>query len=264
MDSGFSRRRGQRAKFNDCRSTFAYLVAVVLFLFMVVTWMFIAQKATLFLHGTYQTTVDTPHLDLDKYMRKDVPPETSLVQCSLATPSDPSEVAANGMITITVRHDLSPIASDFFVEMIETNYFDGIYIFRVIKGFVAQWGIRHKEIKDQQVFIPLDPPDGKDEIHDQTLSNLRGTLSFAGGNPATKQVFVNMGNNQRLDKENGRPFATVNDAGMAVMDKLYADYKDGQGQVKALGDGLDAIREHFPCWSKVESCQLLRKRGHTW
>ena len=200
-------------------------------------------------------------------------PSISLLLCTVSTPPLPPElqqqqqqqqdaasnsVTANGILKITVRHDLSPIASKIFLELVQAHHFDGVFIFRVLKGFVAQFGVRTAGEEDVVAdYHYTKPPNVKDDVHDRTLSNVRGTLSFAGGNPATEQVFVNMGNNERLDKENSRPFATVDEQSMQILDQLYTGYKDGQGQIKTLNKGAVAMREAFPRMSRVEGCQVV-------
>jgi cyclophilin family peptidyl-prolyl cis-trans isomerase len=97
-----------------------------------------------------------------------------------------------------VRHNLVPIASRVFFDLVKAHHFDGVFIFCVLPGFIVQWGVRAARVPGL-----AKPPQTKDAIvPDQTLTNVRGTLSFVGGNPATEQVFVNLGNSQRLDKEN--------------------------------------------------------------
>jgi cyclophilin family peptidyl-prolyl cis-trans isomerase len=193
-------------------------------------------------------------------------PGRSLVECTISTPPIglPGDEASggasrstlgvvHGMLQITVRHDMAPIASQVFLDLVHAHHFDGVFIFRVLPGFIAQWGVRTARVPGL-----TKPPKTKDTIvSDQTLSNVRGTLSFAGGNPATEQVFVNLGNNQRLDKENSRPFATVASASMPLLDQLYTGYKDGQGQIKTIHQGEAAMREAFPRMSRVEVCQAV-------
>jgi len=178
----------------------------------------------------------------------------TFVECKVTTPmaNSADTSVANGVLQITVRNDLSPIASKVFVDLVNAHYYDGVFIFRVLKGFVAQWGFHNKWTKTTK------PPKTKDAVHENTLSNLRGTLSFAGGNPAVQQVFVNLGNNARLDKEDSRPFATLSQESMDIVDELYMEYKDGQGQIKALQkEGVNAVLEIFPKMSKVESCHTV-------
>lgn len=187
----------------------------------------------------------------------------TLVECYVKMPHHDDNNDLKGIIQITVRHDLSPIASAVFVDLVQSQHFDNVFIFRVLKDFVAQWGVptgNNNNPKNKTT----KPPKTKDNVHNMTLSNVRGTLSFAGGNPATEQVFVNLGNNQRLDQENSRPFASVSDTSMTeVLDRLYTGYKDGQGQIKALKQGEQAVLEEFPHMSKVEKCRIVAKFSST-
>lgn len=197
-----------------------------------------------------------------------------LVECLIGTPKAPfvnenneKEAGAEGLIEIQVRQDLSPIASKVFLDLVKAQYYDGCFIFRVLEGFVAQWGHHH--------FLDVDfdnsnhkigpwpdttkPPKEKDEfVKGKTLSNKRGTLSFAGGNPQIQQVFVNLADNTRLDVLHSYPFATLTEKSMTqVMDKLYMGYKDGEGQIKALEKGEKATLEQFPRMSMVEQCRVV-------
>jgi hypothetical protein len=69
------------------------------------------------------------------------------------------------------------------------------------------------------------------------------------------QVFINLGANQRLNGD-GRPFATIDEASMAIVDRLYSGYKDGDGQVGAVARGQEEVRRRFPNMSWIESCHL--------
>ena len=195
--------------------------------------------------------------------------DISVVTCLISTPSSLSASAttvrttddnagANGSILITVRHDLSPVASKVFIDLVMAHHFDNVFIFRVLKGFVAQWGVRTAGTENQVLssLVNNKPSSTKDAVHGKTLSNVRGTLSFAGGNPATMQVFVNLGNNQRLDQENSRPFATLDHSSMNIMDQLYTGYQDGQVKTLALGQAV--MREKFPRMSLVDHCRVVQ------
>jgi len=73
-----------------------------------------------------------------------------------------------------------------------------------------------------------------------TQSNTRGMISFAtaGPNTRTTQVFINFGDNSRLDRLGFAPFAKVI-SGMEVVDQLYADY--GEGAPDGGGPAQDRI-----------------------
>ena len=184
------------------------------------------------------------------------------VQCTITTPHSARSSAevANGKFHITVRPDLAPQSSAAFVQLVRSNYYNsGVYFHRVIKGFIAQAGI-NPNYRDKR------PPTPKETTPDlpssKSLSNVRGTVSFAGGNMHLGQIFINLGNNRRLDVENNddgstRPFGTVDDADeMAnVFDKLYTSYKEGSGQVKAVKS--DDVASQFPDMSRIEECHVV-------
>lgn len=255
---GVNLRRGQR-KANQGKiagNLFFYCLTGIIFLLFVITWFVINEKTNKSLHDIADATAEARNLGA---MRKAPPGQTSLVQCTVQNPHDASS-SFEGVLTITVRHDLSPLHSKIFLQMVTAHHFDGTFIFRVLHNFIAQWGIRHKEIEHTAPLPDPQPHNIKDVVTPDTMSNTRGTLSFAGGNPATKQVFVNLGDNERLDKENSRPFATVDEASMTVLDQLYHGYQEGQGQVKALTQlGLAGIQEQFPKWSQIGHCQVIQR-----
>jgi hypothetical protein len=66
-------------------------------------------------------------------------------------------------------------------------------------------------------------------------------------------VFINLGNNARLDGD-GRPFATLDEESMQLIDQLYSGYEDGQGQVGAVNKG--EVSQKFPEMSWVEACYI--------
>lgn len=198
--------------------------------------------------GNGNVVVETTYTLRNK--RKKLP----LVECALSTPRPSVNASTSGHIRITVRSDLSPIASRVFLDLVESHYYDGTLIFRVLRNFIAQWGVR----SGNDPWPNPKPPKTADQITNGTLSNRRGTLSFAGGNPATRQVFINFDDaNVRLDKENSRPFASVDEESMIILDGLYTGYKDGQGQIPTLKKGEDATLNRFPNMSRIDRCRIV-------
>lgn len=188
-----------------------------------------------------------------------------LVKCDLVTPFDggnePS--SAGGTLEIQVHRSLAPLASNAFLEMVASRHFDHNYLFRVVKGFIVQWGIESpkpvkegkKHIRSKFPKVDIDPPpppaDG-----DSPRSNVRGALNFAGGNSASGQVYINRGKNSHLDKEPGSlPFATLDEQSMAIIDAVYS-YKEGLGQVKAVKKGDEEVKTQFPRMSIIEKCWI--------
>lgn len=193
-------------------------------------------------------------------------PDISFVECMITTdyvvtqqqdgtPTiQNNSTGANGAIEILLRHDLSPIHSNLFLELVNGRHFDEVFIFRVLRNFIAQFGERTAGSFKVDVERPKKV---FDQINNQTLSNIRGTLSFAGGNPATQQVFVNLRDNKYLDEEGSRPFATVTLSSLRLLEKLYMGYKDGMGQMPAIHDSEMAVRSKFPFMSQIKRCRVV-------
>lgn len=140
---------------------------------------------------------------------------------------------SQGDFVVEAHRDWAPRGVDRFHELLRIRYFDQGRFFRVIKGFIAQFGV-HKDFKVHDVwrelFIVDDPPREK---------NLRGTLAFAKSDRNTRatEIFINLSDNAMLDEEGFVPFAKVVE-GMDVVDRLYAGY----GDLRPVGKDIDAGR----------------------
>jgi len=138
-----------------------------------------------------------------------------------------------GDFVVEVTRAWSPHGADRFHELIRKSFYDQSRFYRVLPGFIAQFGV-HRDFKVQDVwrklFIPDDPPQQK---------NLRGTLAFAKSDANTRatEVFINLADNAVLDEQGFVPFARIVE-GMQVADKLYAGY----GEMRPAGKYIDAGR----------------------
>jgi peptidyl-prolyl cis-trans isomerase A (cyclophilin A) len=120
-------------------------------------------------------------------------------------------------------------------ELVEKGFYNDCRFFRVLPGFIAQFGITGDPTvmsKWRSSSIPDDPV---------RVSNLRGTVVFATGGPNTRttQIFVNTRDqgNGFLDKQGFSPFGEVIE-GMDIIDKLYAGYGEGAPSGKGPNQGL--------------------------
>lgn len=164
-----------------------------------------------------------------------------------------------GPFTVLVHRDWSPRGADRFYELVTLHFFDGSYFFRVLPGFIVQWGINGdpKVAKDWSVLNIADDP--------FKISNKSGTVTFAtaGPNSRTTQLFINLNNNTRLDSQGFTPFGEVSE-GMDVVEKFYAGY--GEGPPSGTGPDQNAItdignpylEEHFPRLDHITKTQVLR------
>ena len=154
---------------------------------------------------------------------------------------------SKGPVVITVHRAWAPLGADRFYNLVKNGFYDDVRFFRVIPGFMAQFGIhgnpaiqaawRAAQIKDDAV----------------KQSNQRGFVVFAtaGPNTRTTQLFINFGDNTQLDKSGFAPFGRVV-TGMDVVDKIYGGYGEGaprgkgpdQGRLQAEGNAY--LGKDFP------------------
>lgn len=140
-----------------------------------------------------------------------------------------------GTFVIRTKPSWAPKGVQRFEELTEKSFFDGCRVFRVLPGFVAQFGIngnpetqaywRSKSLSDDPVKV----------------SNKRGTVVFAtaGPNTRTTQIFINTNPNGNgfLDKQGFSPIGEVVE-GMDVVDKFYSGYGEGAPSGKGPNQGL--------------------------
>ncbi|MFL6796880.1 MAG: peptidylprolyl isomerase [Xanthobacteraceae bacterium] len=146
---------------------------------------------------------------------------------------------SKGAIIIQVTRDWAPNGADRFYNLVKSGFYDDTRFFRVISGFMVQFGING----DPQVAAAWRNATIKDDPVKQR--NQRGFVSFAtsGPNSRTTQVFINFGDNGGLDGQGFSPFGEVT-TGMNVVDALYSGYGEGgprgrgpdQGRIQREGN----------------------------
>ncbi len=154
---------------------------------------------------------------------------------------------SKGVFVIDVRREWAPVGADRFYNLVKNGFYDENRFFRVISGFMVQFGVNG----NPQVSTPWKNAQIKDDPVKQ--SNKRGFITFAtsGPNSRTTQVFINFGDNSRLDGMGFASFGQVS-SGMNVVDQLYSDYGEGapggrgpnQGRIQ--GEGNAYLTRDFP------------------
>jgi peptidyl-prolyl cis-trans isomerase A (cyclophilin A) len=164
-----------------------------------------------------------------------------------------------GDFVVEVRRSWSPLGADRFYNLVKNHFYDGAAFFRVLPGFVAQFGLS----ADPEISrIWADATFKDDPV---TQSNLEGYLTFAtaGRNTRTTQVFINLGDNQNLDRMGFSPFGKVI-AGMNVVRKFYSGY--GEGAPRGNGPEQSRIRKEgkayldksFPRLDSVKTAVIVQ------
>jgi peptidyl-prolyl cis-trans isomerase A (cyclophilin A) len=141
-----------------------------------------------------------------------------------------------GDFVVTVTRVWAPLGADRFYNLVKHHFYDNASFFRVLPNFMAQFGI--------SAYPPVNKVWEPAVIKDDpvTQSNVRGYITFATGGPNTRttQVFINFGDNKRLDHDGFAPFGQVTD-GMKVVDMFYDQY--GEGAPSGGGPDQDQIQK---------------------
>lgn len=164
-----------------------------------------------------------------------------------------------GRFVLEARRALAPRGADRFYHLVQCGFYDNSRFYRVIAGRFVQFGIAgHPKIA--QIWRDARFPD--DSVR---ASNVRGTFAFAmtGPNARTTQIYVNTGDQSRLDKMGFAPFGTVVE-GMDVVDNPYSGYGEHSGggmragrQGKLFEQGDAYLDREFPHLDKLLRATIL-------
>ena len=155
---------------------------------------------------------------------------------------------SKGMVDIEVHRDWAPVGADHLFQLVKSGFYDGAKFYRVVRGFVVQFGI-NGDPQTNAMWANATLPDDPVKEH-----NVTGTVTYAtrGANTRSTQLFINLSDNrQNLDGQGFAPIGKVVD-GMPVVLDLYSSYGDipprGQGpdpmRMEQQGNGY--LESHFP------------------
>jgi peptidyl-prolyl cis-trans isomerase A (cyclophilin A) len=129
-----------------------------------------------------------------------------------------------GSFVIEVHREWAPIGADRFYNLVKNGFFDDVRFYRVIPGFMAQFGIHG----NPTISAAWRKAVLKDEPAKQ--SNKRGFVTYAnaGANTRSTILFISFRDNSYLDKMPGfAPFGQVV-SGMEAADKIHSGYGESQ------------------------------------
>jgi cyclophilin family peptidyl-prolyl cis-trans isomerase len=157
-----------------------------------------------------------------------------------------------GDFVVEVHPEWAPVGAARFLTLVRNGYFDGSGFFRVVPGFVVQFGLA-ADPADTKVWVDSVIRDDPVKV-----SNRRGTVVFAtaGPNTRTTQIFINYGNNGRLDRQGFAPFGRVVE-GMERVDRISAAHGQSpdQGMIRAKGN--EYLKENFPKLDYIETAKIV-------
>lgn len=155
---------------------------------------------------------------------------------------------SKGAVIVEVHRDWAPNGVDHFYTLVRAGFYDGTRFFRVIRNFMAQFGM-NGDPNTNRMWANAPIPD--DPVRQ---SNVRGMLTYAATqmpNSRSTQLFFNFKNNSMLDGQGFAPIGRVTQ-GMDVVDSFFDSY----GEMPPSGQGPDAtqiatqgnqyLAEHFP------------------
>ena len=169
-------------------------------------------------------------------------------------------ITTKGKVVIEVTRSLSPNGADRFFNLVKSGYFTDIAFFRVVPGFMCQFGIHGDpavSAKWRGANISDDPVKG---------SNTRGTITYAmssAPNSRSTQFFINFKDNTFLDRMGFAPFGKVTE-GMDVVDKINGEYGDmpqqggngpDPGHIEMEGNSY--LKKNFPNLDYIKSASIL-------
>jgi len=149
---------------------------------------------------------------------------------------------SKGPVVIDVNRVWAPRGADRFYLLAKRGFYDQARFFRVVPGFIVQFGMHAKPEENAKW--------SNAEIQDDpvTQPNVKGTVSFAarGPNTRTSQVFINLGDNSgSLDPQGFAVFGHVSQ-GMDLVEKIFSGYGQTPEQELINVRGNAYLLENFP------------------
>ena len=159
---------------------------------------------------------------------------------------------SNGSFTVRCEPSWAPLGCARLKEAVAAGVYDGAHFFRVVPGFVVQFG------------IPGDPELAgrwrNSPIEDDPVveSNTVGTMSFANSGPNTRttQLFINLGDNASLDARGFAPIGRVIE-GMDVVEAIAAEYGETPDQERIQAEGNAYLDASFPNMDYIRKATIL-------
>jgi peptidyl-prolyl cis-trans isomerase A (cyclophilin A) len=160
-----------------------------------------------------------------------------------------------GDFVVEVTREWAPIGADRFYNLVRGGFFTNAAFFRVLPGFVVQFGMNANPAVQQAW--------EKANLKDEPVkhSNTKGTLTFAKSqlpNSRTTQLFINLGNNTQLDSDGFSAFGAVTE-GMDVVGSLYSGYGESASnqQDKISQEGKAFLDRNYPKLDSIKSATII-------
>ena len=167
---------------------------------------------------------------------------------------------SKGDVVIAVNRAWSPNGAARFYDAVQAGFYNECRFFRVVPGFMVQWGINgdpEVQSKWRKAEITDDKVPAKD-----LASNTRGYITFAKSgkpNSRTTQLFINYGDNARLDEMGFTPFGQVVQ-GMEIVDKINSKHRERPDQGAIQEEGNAYLKAEFPDLDFIKKATIVEAK----
>jgi peptidyl-prolyl cis-trans isomerase A (cyclophilin A) len=161
---------------------------------------------------------------------------------------------SKGLVVMECHKAWSPKGADHFYDLVKLHFYDDVRFFRVIRGFMAQFGMNGTPATNAtwaNANILDDPPAGQ--------HNTRGMVSYGrtgAPNSRSTQLFINFADNSRLDGMGFTPVCTVT-TGMDAVDQLWAGYGEAPDQGRIGAEGNKYLSAQFPHLDYIRKATIV-------
>ncbi|MEA3364772.1 MAG: peptidylprolyl isomerase [Candidatus Hydrogenedentes bacterium] len=161
-------------------------------------------------------------------------------------------VCSNGNFVVECHREWAPIGVDRFYNLVVQGFFNEARFFRVVPGFVVQFGINGDpalSAKWREATIQDEPV---------KKGNKKATLTFAKSqmpNSRTTQLFINLADNSPLDAQGFSAFAEVIQ-GMDVVEGITAKYGEQPNQMMVQQQGNEYLKTNFPDMDYIKEAYI--------
>ena len=177
----------------------------------------------------------------------------------------------DGSFVLEIHPSWAPLGAERFLNLVDGNgingtpapdisgeaFWKGLRFFRVVSGFVAQFGIASKH----EVSAIWREAKMKDDPVIE--SNKRGTIVFAtsGADSRTSQMFINFQDNTNLDGMGFAPFGKVVKGMEDTVDQIYSGYGERPEQPRIQDEGNRYLKKEFPNLSYIKAIRRIESLG---
>jgi peptidylprolyl isomerase/peptidyl-prolyl cis-trans isomerase B (cyclophilin B) len=149
---------------------------------------------------------------------------TALVSCNKDVYLCEMDVEGYGTIKMRLLRYIAPKTVDNFIELAESDFYDGLTFIRAQKGFVIQGGKPADE--DAAGLKPIKGEFASNGYKKNTIRHTAGVISMArtgDPNSATSQFFITTGDARASLDGDYAGFGYIDDESMAIVYKIEAD-----------------------------------------